>query len=402
MLQSSLRRGARGSITSLLSCSDLGSWCWIEPSTTISSAPSSLIATTPPTSTSTTNDHPSRHHHFHASTATTTATTTSPRRYHYSTSNQQPPLPPTPPSTPTNKPTQGWTARLPPSFIPFAHLSRLDKPIGTWLLAWPCFWSIALATPPASLPDPYTLGLFGAGAILLRGAGCTINDLWDRELDKKVERTRTRPLAAGVVTPGQAIGWVGVQLTAGLCILVQLNTYSQILGASSLALVLTYPLMKRITGWPQAFLGLTFNWGALLGWAAVRGECDWGVVLPLYLGGVAWTLVYDTIYAHQDKKDDVKAGIRSTALTFGDHNRRYLAGFAAANVACMAGAGAAVGAGLPFYIGLGAAAAHVGWQVATVDFEDEEDCASKFRSNTWYGALLFSGIVLDKLLAPAL
>ena len=169
------------------------------------------------------------------------------------------------------------------------------------------------------------LALFGAGAVLLRGAGCTVNDLWDRDLDGKVERTKTRPLPSGAVSPLQAVGWLGAQLGLGLGVLLQLNEYSQALGASSLALVVTYPLMKRVTGWTQAFLGLTFNWGALLGWAAVRGACDWTVVLPLYFGGVAWTLVYDTIYAHQDKKDDVLAGIKSTALTFGKHN--FLCGF---------------------------------------------------------------------------
>lgn len=303
-------------------------------------------------------------------------------------------------ASPLSPPPSGtWVDRLPASWLPYAHLSRIEKPIGTWLLAWPCFWSIALAAPPGALPNLYMLGLFGAGSVLLRGAGCTVNDLWDRDLDRKVERTRTRPLASGAVTPIQAVGWLGAQLTLGLGILVQLNGYSQALGASSLALVATYPLMKRITGWPQAFLGLTFNWGALLGWAAVRGSCDWSVVLPLYFGGIAWTLVYDTIYAHQDKKDDVAAGIKSTALTFGQRNRQYLATFAAINVACMAAAGHAAGCGMLYNAGLAAAAGHLGWQVATVDFDDEKDCGNKFRSNFWYGALIFAGITADRLLA---
>lgn len=304
-----------------------------------------------------------------------------------------------PRSGPPLPPNHSWVESLPPSWRPYAHLSRLDKPIGTWLLAWPCFWSIGLAAPPGGPIDLSLLALFGAGAVLLRGAGCTINDLWDQDLDKKVARTRTRPLASGAVTNLQAVAWLAAQLAAGLGVLVQLNPYSQIVGASSLGLVATYPLMKRIMGWPQAFLGLTFNWGALLGWAAVQGACDWAVVLPLYAGGVCWTLVYDTLYAHQDKADDVKVGIRSTALTFGARNREYLAAFAALNVACMAAAGHAAGCGAPFFGGLAAGGLHLGWQVATTDLDDPLDCAAKFSSNWWYGALLFGGIVVDRLLA---
>lgn len=321
--------------------------------------------------------------------------------------------------------------RLPASWRPYAQLSRLDKPIGTWLLAWPCFWSIALAAPPGALPDARLIALFGAGAVLLRGAGCTVNDLWDRELDAKVERTRHRPLAAGTLTPLQATGarrvsprlsparidavlaadgrrppppplwpagWLAAQLAAGLGVLVQLNPYAQALGASSLALVAVYPAMKRVTGWPQAFLGLTFNWGALLGWAAARGECEWGVVAPLYLGGVCWTLVYDTIYAHQDKADDVAAGVRSTALTLGAASRRWLAGFAAGGAALAVAAGHAAGCGAPYYAGVAAGAAHLAWQVGAVDFDDPADCGAKFRGSGWYGAALFAGAAADRAL----
>lgn len=190
---------------------------------------------------------------------------------------------------------------LPEKVRPYAHLARLDKPIGTWLLAWPCMWSITLAASPGHLPDMKMLTLFGCGAFLLRGAGCTINDLLDRDIDTKVERTKSRPIASGALTPFQGVSFLGLQLLLGLGILLQLNNYSRMLGASSLLLVFSYPLMKRITFWPQAFLGLTFNWGALLGWSAVRGSLDPVVVLPLYVSGVFWTLVYDTIYAHQVK-----------------------------------------------------------------------------------------------------
>ncbi|EIE27322.1 4-hydroxybenzoate polyprenyl transferase [Coccomyxa subellipsoidea C-169] len=282
--------------------------------------------------------------------------------------------------------------------LPYAQLMRLQAPIGTWLLAWPCFWSIALAAPSGALPDAKLLALFGAGALLLRGAGCTVNDLWDRDLDAKVERTKSRPLAAGTITPFQAVGFLGAQLLLGLAILVQLNPYSILLGASSLGLVFTYPLFKRFTHWPQAFLGLTFNWGALLGWAAVHGSCDWAVVLPLYASGVCWTLVYDTIYAHQDKTDDAIAGVKSTALLFADRTKPWLAIFAASQIALLSLTGSMTDAGLPYYASLAATSGHLAWQISSVKLDDRGDCMAKFVSNKWFGAILFSGIVVDKLL----
>ncbi|DBB16487.1 TPA: Palmitoyl-protein thioesterase 1 [Trebouxia sp. C0006] len=289
---------------------------------------------------------------------------------------------------------------LPARLLPYAHLMRLDKPIGTWLLVWPCFWSIALAAPPGSLPDPGLLALFGTGAILLRGAGCTVNDLWDRDLDSKVERTKSRPLASGALTVPQGIGLLGGQLLLGLGILLQLNDFSKVVGASSLALVFAYPLMKRITFWPQAFLGLTFNWGALLGYAAVHGYLDWQIV-PLYAHGVCWTLVYDTIYAHQDKDDDIVVGIKSTALLFGDNTRAYLAAFATTSIGFLSLTGYMMSAGLPYYAGVTAAACHYSWQLSQVDLDSRQDCLAKFVSNKWFGALVFTGIMADKLLAQS-
>ncbi|KAL2632488.1 hypothetical protein R1flu_003967 [Riccia fluitans] len=286
---------------------------------------------------------------------------------------------------------------LPRSLRPFAHLARLDRPIGTWLLAWPCFWSICLAAPAGSYPDIKMISLFGIGSILLRGAGCTVNDLLDSDIDGKVERTRQRPLASGALTTFQGISFLGCQLLLGLGVLLQLNDFSRILGASSLLLVGTYPLMKRWTYWPQAFLGLTFNWGALLGWAAVHGNLDLSVVLPLYASGVSWTLVYDTIYAHQDKEDDVKVGVRSTALRFGDKTRTWLAGFSAT---CMSGltlAGINADLGWPFYAGIVASGGHLAWQVYTVDINDRADCNSKFVANKWFGAILYRALdMMDK------
>ena len=282
---------------------------------------------------------------------------------------------------------------LPARAVPFAKLARLDAPAGTLLLLAPCAWSIALAAPAGALPDPRLLGLFTLGAVLLRGAGCTVNDLWDRDIDARVARTRHRPLACGAVTPAGALVFLGAQLGVGLGVLLQLNPFAQVLGASSLGLVAAYPLMKRITNWPQAFLGLTFNWGALLvrsehrclalaappgchlrchsrarasarhqGWAAVRGELDLAVVGPLYAAGVCWTLVYDTIYAHQDAADDARVGVRSTALHFGAQTPRWLSGFGAGMVTCLAASGYAADAGPLFYAGISIAGTHLAHQ----------------------------------------
>ncbi|XP_045847756.1 4-hydroxybenzoate polyprenyltransferase, mitochondrial isoform X2 [Meles meles] len=182
---------------------------------------------------------------------------------------------------------------------PYLRLMRLDKPVGTWLLYLPCTWSIGFAAEPGCFPDWYMLTLFGTGAVLMRGAGCTINDMWDRDYDKKVIRTANRPIAAGDISIFRSFLFLGGQLTLALGVLLCLNYYSIALGAASLLLVITYPLMKRITYWPQLALGLTFNWGALLGWSAVKGSCDPSVCLPLYFSGIMWTLIYDTIYAHQ-------------------------------------------------------------------------------------------------------
>ncbi|KAH9322543.1 hypothetical protein KI387_017182, partial [Taxus chinensis] len=263
---------------------------------------------------------------------------------------------------------------LPRWSMPYARLARLDKPIGTWLLAWPCMWSIALAAPSGNLPDFRMMSLFGVGALLLRGAGCTVNDLLDRDIDVKVQRTMSRPIACGILTPFQGLCFLGFQLLLGLGILLQLNNYSRILGASSLLLVCSYPLMKRFTFWPQAYLGLTFNWGALLGWAAIKGSLDLDVVLPLYASGICWTLVYDTIYAHQDKEDDLKVGIKSTALRFGDQTKTWITGF---GVACISGltlSGFNAGLGWPFYFVMTTAAGHLAWQILTLDVLSRADC----------------------------
>ncbi|KAI5353496.1 hypothetical protein L3X38_006390 [Prunus dulcis] len=288
---------------------------------------------------------------------------------------------------------------LPRQARPYAKLARLDKPIGTWLFAWPCMWSITLAgTPGVHLPDIKMLTLFAFGALFVRGAACTINDLLDRDIDAMVERTKSRPLASGVLTPFQGLCFLGFQLLLGLGLLLQLNNYSRVLGAAWLLLIFTYPLMKRLTYWPQAYLGLMMNWGGLLGWAAVKGTIDPAIMLPLYISGVFWTLVYDTIYAHQDKEDDVKVGVKSTALRFGDSTKKWITGFGIMCITSLALAGYNAEIGWAYYASLGVASGHLAWQIWTADLSSPLDCNRKFVSNKWFGAIIFIGILLGRLL----
>ncbi|KAL2900539.1 4-hydroxybenzoate polyprenyltransferase mitochondrial [Bienertia sinuspersici] len=225
--------------------------------------------------------------------------------------------------------------------------------------------SITLAAEPGHLPDIKMLALFGCGALLLRGAGCTINDLLDQDIDVKVERTKLRPIASGLLTPLQGISFLGVQLLLGLGILLQLNNYSLLISPHEEA-----DILGNRTCEPQAFLGLTFNWGALLGWTAVRGSLDPYIVLPLYMSGVCWTLVYDTIYAHQDKEDDLKVGVKSTALRFGDVTKEWLTGFGFACISSLALSGYNAHLGWPYYACLTAGSGHVAWQIYTVDLSN--------------------------------
>ena len=279
---------------------------------------------------------------------------------------------------------------LPRRLRPFAVLVRLDKPIGTWLLLWPGLWSVALAAP--ALPDVRLLALFAAGALVMRSAGCVYNDIVDRDFDARVARTESRPIASGVISVKTAMAFLVLLLVLGLVILLNLNTFAIILGAASLVLVFTYPFMKRITYWPQAFLGLTFNWGALLGWAAVEGGLAWPAGL-LYAGGIAWTLGYDTIYAHQDKEDDALIGVKSSALALGERTRLWISVFYLLAIAGFAAAGALANIAWPFYAGLGVAALLFVWQAGTLKINEPGDCLAKFKLNFWVGAVLFAGIV---------
>jgi len=274
-------------------------------------------------------------------------------------------------------------------------LARLDRPIGTWFLLFPGWWSIAMAA--TGWPDWLLLALFGIGAVAMRGAGCTLNDLVDRDFDAQVARTRTRPLPSGAVTPRQAVVFLVLQLALGAAVLFSFNRFAIAVGLAVLVLIATYPFMKRITYWPQLFLGLNFNWGALLGWAAMRGELDLAPAL-LYAGGIAWTLGYDTIYAHQDKEDDVRIGVKSSALALGARTRPWLFVFYAAAGALWAGAGASAGLAWPYYLGVGLAALQMAWQAARVAIDDPEDCLAKFRSNRLVGwALLLGAIAAHRI-----
>ncbi len=302
----------------------------------------------------------------------------------------------------TDMPTRSWVDRLPGAMRPYARLMRLDRPIGTWLLLFPCWWSLALA--PEKLAWSWQSAgrlawlylLFGLGAVIMRGAGCTWNDVTDRNFDAKVERTRTRPIPSGQVSVTQALGFMGLQMLAGLAILLQFNWFAVGVGVASLAVVFTYPLMKRVTYWPQIVLGLAFNWGALLGWAAVRGDLGWPAVV-LYLAGISWTLGYDTIYAHQDKEDDILIGVKSTALKFGANTRPWLFGFYAVALVLTGVAGWLDGLGWLFYAALGLGGLQLLWQVVRIDLDDPADCLRKFKSNRLYGWLILGGLFADLL-----
>jgi 4-hydroxybenzoate polyprenyltransferase len=264
---------------------------------------------------------------------------------------------------------------------------------------FPGWWSLSLAAAAeGDWPDWRLAALFAAGALLMRGAGCTYNDLVDRDIDARVARTASRPIPSGEVSPRQAVIFIVVLLVLGLLVLVQMNPFAIALGAGSLALIAVYPFLKRFTYWPQAWLGLTFNWGALLGWAAVTG----GLALPpllLYAAGIAWTLGYDTIYAHQDKEDDALVGVKSTALRFAGATKSWLAFFYGLTVLLLAAVGLAAGMAWPFYAGIAAVAAHFAWQIASLDIDDPGNCLVRFKANRFVGWLLLAGIIAAGQLA---
>lgn len=270
----------------------------------------------------------------------------------------------------------------------FARLMRLHQPTGIWLLLWPCWWALALASHGE--PEGRLLALFALGAIVMRGAGCIINDLIDREFDGKVERTRLRPLASGEITPRSAVLLLFLLLCVALFVALHMRPIVLLLAACALPLVAVYPFMKRITWWPQAFLGLTFNWGAWMGFAAVTGTIGLAA-FALYAGCFFWTLGYDTIYAHQDVKDDEKIGVKSTARRLGNKSKYWIAGFYTLAIAGWAIAGWLSSVKPVFYIGLVVVAGNFSWQVISLKPEKPENCGALFRSNTTIGWVVFAG-----------
>jgi 4-hydroxybenzoate polyprenyltransferase len=293
--------------------------------------------------------------------------------------------------------TGNWVDRLAPDFArPYCRLARADRPIGSWLLLLPCWWSTALAADAArqGLPNLWHLVLFAIGAVAMRGAGCTWNDLVDRDLDAAVERTRSRPIPSGAVSVRNAALFMGLQAFVGLAVLVQFNHFAIATGVASVVIVAVYPFLKRITWWPQIGLGLAFSWGALMGWAAAFGRLD-APALLLYAGSIAWVIGYDTIYAHQDREDDALIGIKSTARLFAETTRPALAGFYVLAVVLIGWSGLWAGAGQAFALGLAAFAAHLGWQTYRLDITDPNLCLALFRSNRDAGLILFAAIVVD-------
>jgi 4-hydroxybenzoate polyprenyltransferase len=292
--------------------------------------------------------------------------------------------------------TGNWVDGLAPAVTrPYLRLARLDRPIGSWLLLIPCWWSAGLAGMHSGrLPSPWHIALFFVGAFAMRGAGCTWNDLVDRDLDGKVERTRSRPIPSGQLTAAQAAAFMVAQALVGLLVLLQFNGFTVMTGFASLVVVAVYPFMKRITYWPQIVLGLAFSWGALMGWPAAFARLDWPA-LVLYLGSIAWVIGYDTIYAHQDREDDLLIGIKSTALLFRENTPAMLAGFYAAAVALIGLAGLMAGGGTIFALGLAAFAVHLGWQVRHLDIDNPAKCLALFKSNRDAGLILFGAMLVD-------
>ncbi|KAI2624610.1 para-hydroxybenzoate-polyprenyltransferase [Hypomontagnella submonticulosa] len=311
---------------------------------------------------------------------------------------------------PYSPPTSGILSRLPKSWVPYGELIRIDKPTGTYYLFFPCLFSTLMAAPlatPAAAPLSVigTTALFFAGALIMRGAGCSINDLWDRNLDPHVTRTRHRPLARGAITPFKALTYTGVQLLAGLGILLQFPTSCLYYGIPSLLFVASYPLAKRVTYYPQFVLGLTFSWGAIMGFPALgvdllSNSSALNAAALLYASNVSWTVLYDMIYAHMDIKDDAKAGIKSIALKHDADTKKILTALAAVQIGLLGAAGVAAGAGPAFFVGsCGGAALTLGWMIKRVNLKSVKDCWWWFVNGCWItGGVISLGLGVDYLI----
>ena len=310
-------------------------------------------------------------------------------------------------SPPYQIPTVGLISYLPQSWAPYAELIRLDKPTGTYYLLFPCLFSTLMAAnysaaPPSTVAS--TCMLFAVGALIMRGAGCSINDLWDRDLDPHVSRTRHRPIARGAITPFNALAFTGLQLLAGLGILSQFPTSCLFYGVPSLLLVATYPLAKRVTHYPQVILGLTFSWGAIMGYPALGVDLLTDAtasqaVAALYASCISWTVLYDMIYAHMDIMDDKKAGIKSIALRHASHTKAVLSSLAVAQVGLLAAAGVVMSADPVFFVSsCGSAAATLGLMIWKVNLEDTGSCWWWFRYGAWFtGGGITIGLLADYL-----
>lgn len=302
-------------------------------------------------------------------------------------------------ATSADAPARNWVDRVAPRPArPWLRLARYDRPIGSWLLMWPCWWSAALAALAAGRVAqlPWHLAHFLVGAFVMRGAGSTWNDILDRDIDAKVERTRSRPIASGQIRARAALFYAVVQSLVGLAVLLQFNAVAIVTGIASLGIVAVYPLMKRVFALPQLVLGLCFAWGALMGWVALFGSLAWPA-LVLYAGSIAWVVGYDTVYGHQDQRDDAVIGVRSSSRTFGRHSRRVIAGLYVATVLLIGIAIFGAGGHWPGWIGFVLFAAHLAWQVRTLDPNDPSRCLLLFRSNRDAGALLFLGLLTDAI-----
>ncbi len=292
-----------------------------------------------------------------------------------------------------------WVYRnAPKAWRPYLKLARMDRPVGTWLLLWPCWWSILLAGES----DPWRLALlfalFAIGALAMRGAGCTYNDIVDRDFDGKVARTASRPIPAGEVSLKQAWAFLVFQCLIGLAVLLQFGAFAIGVGMASLILVAVYPFMKRVTYWPQAWLGMTFNWGALMGWAAVEGSLSLAPII-LYVGAIFWTLGYDTIYAHQDKDDDALIGVKSSALALGEKTKPAIVVFYSLFIISLIGSGWVANVGLIYYISALIAGLQLCWQIVRTDINNPDVCLNIFRSNIGFGWIIFFGLIADLYIA---
>ena len=294
-----------------------------------------------------------------------------------------------------------WVDRFAPKFLqPYLRLGRFDRPIGMWLLLFPCWWSQTMAETKGGQPFPnaWYLALFAIGAVAMRACGCAYNDYVDRDIDGQVQRTTGRPIPSGQITPESALVFVFVCAVSGLAVLLHFNTFTIWLAIASLGIVAAYPFAKRMTTYPQFVLGLAFNWGALVGWAAVKGSLDWPAVV-LYAGCVLWTVGYDTIYAHQDKEDDALLGLGSTALKFGENTVSIVGGLYGVAVLLWLLAGAMAGTHLIYFLAVTLAFLQMSWQVATLDTTDATNCLRRFRSNRDVGIAVFLGLVADMVLS---